>query len=55
MLEKNVFNGQAARKGIEEECVKLKRLVSASDGLTEKLADSDKSLKAAVVEVAYLR
>lgn len=55
MLQKTVSVEQAARKVLEEETVHLKGLVSASNELTAKLAESDKSLEAASEEVASLK
>lgn len=50
-----MYEEQAARKGVEEVLVMLKGVVCASDELTAKLPESDKSLQAACTEPASLK
>lgn len=54
VLQKMVTNVQATGKLVEEQLVKLKGLVLASDKLIAKIADSVKSLGAVRVDVAFL-
>lgn len=54
-LQKMASDEKAARKGVGEELMTLKSLVSISDSLATKLTESDKALEAALAEVALLK
>lgn len=55
VLRKTGTGEQAVQKVFEDELMKLKGLVSASDKLTEELAESDKSLESARTEEPSLK